>query len=180
VINDQPLIERAKSGDPQAFRLLAEAWSAHLYRVVVPILRDEKEAEDAVQEALIKIHAALPTYEGMGFKTWITRIAVNQAIDMKRKLQRRPALATDTSDDFPEPVGDSPDRPILKKELRELVRSRLNELPESYRDLIIDYYLRGKSSKEIAEAKAMKPKTVEVKLHRARNWMRKHWKEDDF
>ena len=180
MINDRQILDRAKTGDPQAFRMLAEAYLAHLYRSVYPILRNEKDAEDAVQEALIKIHAALPSYEGLGFKTWITRIAVNQAIDMKRKMKRQPEAASEDPGTILEPAGDSVEQPILKKELRAKVRSRLDELPESYRDLIIDYYIQEKSYKEIAEARAMEPKTVEVKLYRARNWMRKHWKEEEF
>lgn len=71
-------------------------------------------------------------------------------------------------------------QPILRNELQELVRMRLGEMPEAYRVLIKDYYIEGKSYKQIAEERHMEVKTVGIKLYRARNWMRKHWKEAEF
>jgi len=70
--------------------------------------------------------------------------------------------------------------PLLKKEQRETVRKRIDELPINYRDVIVAYYITEKNFKEIAEEQHVAVKTVEVKLHRARKWMKKHWKEDDF
>lgn len=57
----------------------------YLFRSIYSVLKDQKEAEDATQEVFIKIYTSLPKYENQGFKTWITRIAINHAIDMRRK-----------------------------------------------------------------------------------------------
>lgn len=153
-----------------------------LYKAIYAILRDDKDAEDALQEALIKIYYALPRYEGQGFKTWVTRIGVNHAIDMRRKRMRSPTQSVPDGEleRMPSSSGEPPLQPLLRKEQRELVRSRISELPESYRELIQDYYIEEKSYKEIAQARHMEIKTVEVKLYRARSWMRKHWKEEEF
>jgi RNA polymerase sigma factor (sigma-70 family) len=182
VIHDETIVEKAKTGNQQAFRILAEGCRVELYKAVYAILRNERDAEDAVQEVLVKVYYALPRYEGQGFKTWITRIAVHHAIDMRRKLLRSPtnALPEAEVEALPELNGETLLQPLLRKEQREQVRSRLNELPENYRDIIMDYYIHEKSYKEIAEAQQVEVKTVEVKLYRARSWIRKHWKEEEF
>ena len=76
-------------GSDHAFRLLVEKYRNDVFRTVFAVLRDQKEAEDAAQEVFMKIYTSLPQYENQGFKTWMTRIAVNHAIDVKRKLARR-------------------------------------------------------------------------------------------
>ena len=70
--------------------------------------------------------------------------------------------------------------PLLRKEQRDVVRDRINELPENYRDVIYAYYITEKNYRQIADEQQVEIKTIETKLYRARNWMKKHWKEDDF
>jgi RNA polymerase sigma factor (sigma-70 family) len=69
---------------------------------------------------------------------------------------------------------------VIHKERRELVRKRLEELPENYREVIYDFYIAEKSYQQMAEEQQVQVKTIETKLYRARLWMKKHWKEDDF
>ncbi len=80
-LNDAVLIEKVKNGNDHAFRLLVEKYRNLIFHIVYGILRNEKDAEDAAQEVFIKIYTSLPQYEKQGFKTWISRIAVNHAID---------------------------------------------------------------------------------------------------
>lgn len=68
----------------------------------------------------------------------------------------------------------------LDKELRELVHKKILELPSNYLDVVKLFYLEGKSYEEIAYIKQIEKKTVETQLYRARLWMRKHWKEEEF
>ncbi|MBP3039618.1 sigma-70 family RNA polymerase sigma factor [Bacillaceae bacterium Marseille-Q3522] len=162
-----------------AFRLIVEKYRNYLFRTVYAIVRDEKEAEDATQEVFLKIYTSLPTYENQGFKTWITRIAVNHAIDKKRKQNRRheetlEPLEYQLTDTF------NLENEVLAKERKMLIRKRLNELPANYREVIYDFYIKEKSYQEMAEEQKVQVKTIEMKLYRARLWMKKHWKEDDF
>lgn len=69
---------------------------------------------------------------------------------------------------------------LFQKETKNLVHKRLKEMPENYRDVVYGYYIEEKSFQQLAEEQQIKEKSVRVKLHRARNWMREHWKEDDF
>jgi RNA polymerase sigma factor (sigma-70 family) len=181
VISDQILIQKILSGNDHAFRLLVEKYRNDLFRVIYAVLRDQKEAEDAAQEVFIKIYISLPKYENQGFKTWITRIAVNHAIDVKRKRDRRKEDVIDNLEDgFLSPQSVSLETQILHGERKNLVHKKLNELPENYRKVIYEFYIAEKSYQQIAEEQNVQVKTIEMKLYRARNWMKKHWKEDDF
>ncbi|MEH7115623.1 sigma-70 family RNA polymerase sigma factor [Neobacillus niacini] len=168
-------------GSDHAFRLLVEKYRNDVFRTVFAVLRDQKEAEDAAQEVFIKLYSSLSQYENQGFKTWMTRIAVNHAIDIKRKLARRkeesveslehPALGT---------PKDSVEKELFEGERVTQVRKRLEELPENYRDVIYGFYIAEKSYQQMAKEQNVQVKTIETKLYRARVWMKKNWKEDDF
>ena len=180
-ISDQVLIQKVKSGNDHAFRLLVEKYRNDLFRTIYAVLRDQKEAEDAAQEVFLKIYTSLPQYEDQGFKTWITRIAVNHAIDVKRKRDRRQEDTLEKVEyDFQESQSESVEAEIINKERRTLVRKKLNELPANYRNVIYDFYIAEKSYQQMAEEQNVGIKTIETKLYRARLWMKKHWKEDDF
>lgn len=111
----------------------------------------------------------------------MTRIAVNHAIDIRRKLQRHRERVVHLKD-YDDPPSAEPDVmvPLLKAEQRKVVLDRLKELPDNYREVISAYYIDEKSYRQIADEQQLELKTIETKLYRARNWMRKHWKEDDF
>ncbi|MBD8069635.1 sigma-70 family RNA polymerase sigma factor [Bacillus sp. PS06] len=180
-MEDEKLIEKAIAGNEQAFRFLIEKYRNYLYKVVYSVVRNENDAEDVTQEAFIKIYYALPKYQHQGFKTWMTRIAMNTAIDLKRKHARQKESVVEQ--DALSVMAESEEDvvvPLLRKEQSEVVRNRINELPDNYREVIQAYYLTEKNYKQIAQEQQVAVKTVEVKLHRARKWMKKHWKEDDF
>ncbi|RDW20235.1 RNA polymerase subunit sigma [Oceanobacillus arenosus] len=180
---DETLIEKAKNGNDHAFRLLVEKYRAQIYKSVYPVLRNQKDAEDAAQEVFLKIYTSLPKYENQGFKTWITRIAVNHAIDIRRKkVRRREESANDMEpiEHEASQVEKSTEQTIIEKERKQYIRSRLEELPESYRGIIIGFYIMEKTYQQLAEEQQVQVKTIETKLYRARKWMKKHWKENDF
>lgn len=180
---DDQLIEKAKKGDLHAFRMMIEMYKTYIYQTVYGVLRHRQDAEDIAQEAFLKIYNSLPQYKHQGFKTWITRIAVNLAIDKQRKRKRRQeevfagGLLKDvkTTDHYV-----SAEHVAIKANIEQLVRQRMHELPPGYRDVVIGFYVHDKSYKQLAKEQHVQVKTIEMKLYRARLWMRKHWKEDDF
>jgi len=153
----------------------------YLFRSIYSVLKDQKEAEDATQEVFIKIYTSLPKYENQGFKTWITRIAVNHAIDMRRKKQRRKEEMTEELESH---IGgsqaDDVELEVLKRERQKLVQKRLEEVPANYRDVIYGFYIQEKSYQEMASEQNVQVKTIETKLYRARLWIKTHWKEEEF
>ncbi|PLR85626.1 RNA polymerase subunit sigma [Bacillus canaveralius] len=179
-MTDQVLIDKVKGGSDHAFRLIVEKYRNDVFRTAFAVLRDQKEAEDAAQEVFLKIYLSLPHYENQGFKTWLTRIAVNHAIDVKRKQVRRREDVMDLVDDLNPGHPSSVEIEVITRERRDLVRKRLHELPENYRDVIYGFYIEEKSYQKMAEEQHVQVKTIETKLYRARQWIKAHWKEDDF
>ena len=169
------------SGDSGAFRLLIDKYRNYLFQVVYPIVSHPKDAEDVAQEAFVQIFLSLPDYEFQGFKTWMTRIAVNKAIDFKRRERRRGRVETIPHEqaDFSTGIDEAEDR-YLREERRNRLLQRLSELPEPYRDVIYAFYIEEKTYQEIARRTGLAVKTVESRLYRARQWIRAHWKEEDF
>jgi len=168
-------------GNDHAFRLLVEKYRNDVFRTIFAVLRDQKEAEDAAQEVFMKIYTSLPQYQNQGFKTWMTRIAVNHAIDVKRKQVRRKGEIVETLEQ--QALGtpkDGIEKELIENERQRLVMKRLNELPDNYRDVIYGFYIAEKSYQELADEQKVQVKTIETKLYRARHWMKKNWKEDDF
>ncbi|MGP7819442.1 RNA polymerase sigma factor [Niallia sp. 01092] len=180
-MSDQDLIEEIIAGNDHAFRLLVEKYRHDLFRTIYSVLKDQKEAEDAAQEVFLKIYTSLPKYENQGFKTWITRIAVNHAIDVKRKQQRRREDISEVVElDLHYTNKEEVETVVVNRQRRLLVRQRLEELPDNYRDVIYGYYIAEKSYQQMAREQNVQVKTIETKLYRARIWMKKHWKEEDF
>ncbi|MEK4967123.1 sigma-70 family RNA polymerase sigma factor [Cytobacillus sp. FSL R7-0696] len=180
-MSDQVLIQKILDGNDHAFRLLVEKYRNELFKVTFAVLRDRNAAEDAAQEVFLKIYHSLPQYEDQGFKTWMKRIAVNHAIDMKRKKERQREDIMDVIDfDRRESSHGNIETKFMRKETVELVRQRIHQLPEGYRHVIYDFYINEKTYQQMADEQNVQVKTIETKLYRARQWMKKHWKEDDF
>ena len=168
-------------GNDHAFRLLVEKYRNDVFRTVFAVLRDQKEAEDAAQEVFMKIYTSLSQYENQGFKTWLTRIAVNHAIDVKRKQARRREDVVDSLEQqVPGTPKNSVEKEVIAQDQRRLVQKKLNEVPENYREVIYGFYIAEKSYQQMADEQNVQVKTIETKLYRARNWIKKNWKEDDF
>lgn len=159
-----------------------DKYGTYLFQAVYSVLRSVKDSEDVTQEVLLKIYASLPQYQHQGFKTWITRIAVNKAIDYKRSLDRKKEQLTDEWENIePRSCGGQPVEDVVLQSLKkERVHEYLDELPEHYKEVLVAFYIEEKSYQQIAEERGMPLKTVESKLYRAKQYMRKHWKGEDW
>lgn len=165
-------------------------YQAYIYKLVFSVVKNHADAEDVTQETFVKIYRALPQYEFKGFKTWISRIAMNKAIDHLRKSERiqlRENALTDpnqlTASDLERQYLDldpTTEQQVVMKETRQLVHAQLQEVPDNYREVVEAYYFENKTYVEIADEQGVATKTVESKLYRAKQWMRKRWKEEDF
>jgi len=173
-------------GDPDAYRNLVQTYQTYIFQLVYAVVKNRADAEDVTQETFLQIYRSLPLYEEKGLKTWMSRIAVNKAIDHRRSKQRK------QEDALPEPHRLAPpdaaaqqftptaERVLIAQETEQAVRSRLEEVPDGYKEIIKAYYFDHKSYNDIAEEQGIAVKTVESKLYRAKQWMRKRWKEEDF
>jgi RNA polymerase sigma factor (sigma-70 family) len=181
-IQDEVVIKQILNGHADEFRIIIDRYYSYLYRIVNAVLHHPKDAEDVTQEALVKIYRSLPQYQFQGLKTWMTRIAVNTAIDYKRKCERRREDIIGIEDGSQLAISEEEPMEValMRKEQGAMIARYLSELPPNYRQVIVAYYMEGKSYQQIAVEQNVELKTVESRLYRARGWMKKHWKEEDF
>lgn len=182
-IEEHTLIDRILKGDEASFRELITKYRPYVLQTIYAIVRHQKDAEDLSQEVWTRIYFSLPQYERKGLKTWITRIAVNRAIDFKRASSRR---KEDIRAEFEETLAEPPhpehgvEHEVLIRETSELIREKLHQIPLNYQDVLLAYYIHHQSYQDIANAQGITVKTVESKLYRAKMWLRNHWKEEEF
>ncbi len=164
-----------------------QAYGSYIYKTVYAVLHSPHDAEDVTQEVLLLIYRSLPECRLEGLKTWMTRIAVNRAIDFKRSRARRPVELTGASDeDYAErslgmdAAAPAAEQVALRQERLERVREQIELLPGNYREVVNAYYMKDKSYEQIAEETGLELKSVESRLYRARNWMKRHWRKEDF
>lgn len=184
-IQDEQWITAIKNGGPEAFQSFVDEYGPYLYRTVYAVIRSPHDAEDVTQEALLQIYRSLPEFRMDGLKTWITRIAVNKAIDWKRSRMRKPEELMDSITGL-EAEGILMERglpvevSVMEREEQRHVREQVEQLPDNYREVVTAYYMENKSYEEIAAETGLEKKSVESRLYRARNWIKRHWRKEDF
>lgn len=185
-IQEQALVKRILNGDEAAFRELVTTYRHYLFQTIFAIVRHAKDAEDLSQDVWTRIYFSLPQYQMKGLKTWMTRIAVNRAIDFKRSASRRREEMTaemeeplQSSDTYPY-TEHGVEQEVMLNETTELVRKKLHQIPSNYYEVLTAYYIHHQSYQDIANAQGVTVKTVESKLYRAKQWLRNNWKEEEF
>jgi RNA polymerase sigma-70 factor (ECF subfamily) len=176
------IVERAKRGDEDAFRSIMTQHNRRLYRVARAILGDDIEAEDVVQEAYLRAFVALPDFRGeASLSTWLTRIAVNEALGHRRK--QRPTVALETVDGLQESGGEiihfpnmnadgDPERSAALGEIRKRLESAIDALPEPFRLVCVLRDVEEMTIQETAAFLGIRAETVKTRLHRARLLLR--------
>lgn len=181
-IDEERLIDHIRRGDQAAFKMLVEKYGQHVFQTAYSVLKEPKEAEDAAQEVFLQVYKSLPDYRSQGFKTWITRIAVHKAIDVKRRLNRRredQMADAELIEHLPSAEEDVLVQ-LVRKEKKALLEKKMDLLPAQHKDILIQFYIQEKSYDQIAKEQDIAVKTVESRLYRARGWIRTHWKEEEW
>jgi len=164
VDSEQRLIRRAQEGDVHAFEQLVEEHQHRLYALAARELASAADADDAVQETLIRAWKGLPRFRGdASFSTWLYRICLNAIADQRARRARAsgPAL-----EDIPEPA-DHRDR-IAERELSGALQDALSRLDDTYRTPVLLYDVLGRSYGEIAEVLDVAEGTVKSRIFRGR------------
>jgi RNA polymerase sigma-70 factor (ECF subfamily) len=171
---DTELIDSILAGDTRAMEALMRRHNRSLYRTARAILRDEAEAEDAVQEAYLHAFRALDTFRGESkLSTWLVRITANEAL-MRRRRNARTAMmaAMDVESDSLESDEAGPESLAQRGEMRRLLEARIDALPDSYRAVFILRALEELTVEEIAAVLGIPDATVRTRYFRARGLMR--------
>ena len=178
-MSDEQVVARVLAGETALFEVLMRRYNQRLFRVTRSIVRDDGEAEDIIQDAYVRCYLHLHQFEGRAsFSTWLTRIAVHEAIARSRKRQRFVSLEESTvlteAGMRLESRTDSPEQEMLNETVRMVIEAAVDDLPETYRSVFMMREVEGLTTAETAESLDISEEVVKVRLHRARAMMRKH------
>ena len=175
--SDRELMARLAAGDRDALGPLVERHHARIYRIALSYLRDRDDAQDAVQETFVKACQGAARWDGSAeVAPWLSRIAVNHAIDCYRRGRRR--LRSETPIDDEEhgqripAEAPSPERRAMDRETGERISAALSGLPARQRAVVVLRLYEEMNLEEIARALDMSLGTVKSSLHRALRRMR--------
>ncbi len=182
-LSDVELARRVGMGDPVAFTLMMRRYNQSLYRAARSILKDDAEAEDAVQEAYMQAYRSMGSYRGEAkLSTWVMRIAVNEAIARTRKRSRRAEVIRLEGDVLPEgetpeatmnqATPEQPEQGALRAETRRLLENKIDALPDAFRAVFVLRAIEDLSVEETALALGIPEATVRSRFFRARGILR--------
>ncbi len=185
---DAELVERAASGDEFAFERIMRQNNRLLFRTARSILKNDAEAEDALQEAYLRAWRALSTFRADSkLSTWLVRIVINEALGRVRRrsaqviplesvmesIDRQPQESTDEGD-----PDDQPDRAAMRSELRRFIEARIDLLPEAFRTVFMLRAVQELSVEETSAALQIPGATVRTRFFRARSLLREGLSRD--
>jgi RNA polymerase sigma-70 factor, ECF subfamily len=176
---DEDVVKRVLAGEAALYEILMRRYNQRLYRVARSILRNDVDAEDVMQEAYVRAYEHLNQFAGEArFSTWLTKIAVYEALGRLRRQRRtenldsvldsdRHVMARMTSDTR------DPERQAYDDELRIVLEGAIDSLPEPYRLVFVLRSVEGMSVAETAGCLDIGVEAVKTRLHRARSLLRK-------
>ena len=169
-LSDESVVERVCAGEVEIFEVLMRRYNQRLFRVAQSILNDELEAEDVLQETYLRAFVHLESFEARAaFSTWLTKIAVHEALGRRRKRNRfRPSEDSASHLDRAPASAPSPERRAGSRELRRALEAAIQALRPSYRVVFVLRELEGMNTRETAEVLGLSRTLVKVRLHRAR------------
>lgn len=179
--NDSVLIEKAKLGDVEAYKIIVLRYQAKAYSIAKNVIKNPSDAEDIVQEAFIKAYRNLSGFRGdSSFYTWFYRITFNLAIDFSRKRYRHVETGvgdsvelsklkySSTQNNIFQTKLENPEEIVYRSELQQQINSSLNELSAEHRAIIMLREVDGLSYNEISGIVGCSLGTVMSRLHHAR------------
>jgi RNA polymerase sigma-70 factor (ECF subfamily) len=172
------LVAGLRAGDESAFDWVVRQFSPRMLSALRRILQNEEDARDALQEAFLSAFKALPRFSGQSrFSTWLHRIAINAALMKQRSRQRKrerpisdllPKFLDDGHQAEPAAPWEPPETVLVRQEVRDLVRQSIDELPESYRTVLLLRDIEGLDTEQTADELGVSVSVVKTRLHRAR------------
>ncbi len=169
---DVALVEEALGGRLDAFNQLVARHQDHLFGLVYRLVPDRDQAADAVQEAFFSAYRNLASFRGGSVRSWLSRIAINAAMDLQRTRRRRPSQPyPELEDDSWQPPADQdvePETKVLQAERSKALAGALAELPFEQRNCILLFDVHGYDYAEIAAIMRVEVGTVKSRIHRGR------------
>jgi RNA polymerase sigma-70 factor, ECF subfamily len=177
-LKDEEVVQRVLAGETALFEILMRRYNQRLYRISRVILRDDAEAEDVMQDAYVRAYEHLDQFAGKAaFATWLTRIAIHEALARKRRRGRMEEL-----DAFPangdvmsilKSSAPTPEAGAAQAETRQILEEAIDRLPESYRTVVVLREVEEMSVAETAASLGVTDAVVKTRLHRAHAMLRR-------
>jgi len=176
--SDDEVVRRVLAGETALYEIIMRRYNQRLYRAARAILRDDAEAEDVLQETYVRAYQHLDQFAGRAqFSTWLTRIAVHEALARAGKRRRIQDVDADDQNgigmDGLESKMPDPESQAARSEVSHLLEDAILSLPDGYRAVLMLRDVEEMSTTEAAEALDMTEDNVKVRLHRARAMLRK-------
>ena len=169
--SDEAIVTRVLRGEPALFEVLMRRHNQRLFRAARSIVKSDDEAEDVMQEAYVQAFGHLVQFEARAkFSTWLTRIAVHEALARVRK--RRPQIEHDEETSLSSMP--SPEEDVSLRELSRLLEPLVDALPEAFRVVFVLRALEGMSAVEVADCLGIPEETVRTRYFRARRELQLH------
>jgi RNA polymerase sigma-70 factor (ECF subfamily) len=177
--DDFLLVARVLAGDRRAFESLVRKHERRVFRVSLAVLGNAEDAEEAMQDSFVKAFRHLDQFRKEArFSTWLTRIAVNTAIEKRNTQKNYVPLAEAQMTEGPvtpkrfEPWRSNPEELYGKQEVHRMVEEAIQTLPEIYREVFVLRDVEGLKAEEAAEVLGIKIPALKSRLLRARMLMR--------
>ena len=176
---ERDLVRRLKAGDEDAYATLVRTMGARMLGVARRFLQDEELARDAVQDAFLSAFRSIQSFDGQAqLSTWLHRIVVNASLMKLRTRRRKPEQSIEPLLPAFDEVGhhaspvvpwtESAEHALVRAETRARVRRAIDELPETYRTVLLLRDIEELSTREAAEALGIGENALKLRLHRAR------------
>jgi RNA polymerase sigma-70 factor (ECF subfamily) len=174
---DEEVVRLVLAGDTALFELLMRRYNERLYRAARAITRDDHEAEDVIQQAYVNAFSNLRQFKGEAqFSTWLTRIAINEALARMRRRGRYEPFEDEMSDaetSMASNPAPDPERQAFTGELRELLEWAIDNLPDGAREVFVLRDVEGLSTADTAASLDVSEDVVKTRLSRARAALRR-------
>jgi RNA polymerase sigma-70 factor (ECF subfamily) len=177
-VSDEDVVRRVLAGETRLFEVLMRRHNQRVFRVARALLKDDSEAEDVMQQAYVEAYSHLSQFAGRAqFSTWLTKIALYEAY---ARLRRRGRFVQEAASPASEEgamsrirsTAPNPEQQASQAQLRKLLESAIEDLPETYRTTFILRDIEGMNTAEAAECLGIRQDAVKTRLHRARAVLR--------
>jgi RNA polymerase sigma-70 factor, ECF subfamily len=177
-LSDEEIVERILAGDTALYEVVMRRYNTRLYRVARAILKNDGEAEDVMQDAYVRTFQHLGEFEGRAkFSTWLTRIAVHEALARAQKARRFEDW-DNMNENQQNKTGatllrSTPESEAASVEMSKILEQAIESLPEQYRAVVMMRDVEEMTTAETAECLSLTEDNVKIRLHRAHGMLRK-------
>ncbi|HJR60587.1 MAG TPA: RNA polymerase sigma factor [Vicinamibacterales bacterium] len=177
-LSDQQVVGHVLAGQTALFEVLMRRHNERIYRAARAIVKDESEAEDVMQQAYVNAYSHLQQFDGRAqFSTWLTRIAVHEALARVRRRARLTEFLPDHHSHVEFQMGSTyganPERQAFSRELGSLLESAIDQLPDGAREVFMLRQVEGMNTAEVAAILDVTEDVVKTRLSRARAALRR-------